>query len=169
MIAPRKLKYWTEKKWNENIEFRTFLKCNADEGELDRQFLKLHQELFAGYDCSKCRNCCKMYYGTIPEADIERDAAYLKVSPEEFISGYLVKEENDEGYQTKHKPCDFLETDGTCSLGECRPENCKKFPYTDQPERLRSLYSVLDVIEVCPVAFELWERLKEIYGFHKVR
>lgn len=72
-------------------------------------------------------------------------------------------------YQTKHRPCDFLKADGACSLGECRTENCKKFPYTDQPERLQSLYSVLDAIEVCPVVFEIWERLKEIYGFHKVR
>lgn len=169
MIPPRKLKYWAEKKWNENIDFRTFLKCNAEEEELDRQFLELHQELFAVYDCGKCRNCCKMFYGMIPETDIEKDAAYLEISPEEFISRYLVKGETDEEYQTKHKPCDFLEADGTCSLGECRPENCKKFPYTDQPERLQSLYSVLDAIEVCPVAFEIWERLKEIYGFHKVR
>lgn len=29
--------------------------------------------------------------------------------------------------------------------------------------------SVLDAREVCPVAFEIWERRKEIYGFHKVR
>ncbi len=87
----KKIKVLDSKKWNENIEFRTFLKCNVDEEELDRQFL------------------------------------------------------------------------------ECRPENCKKFPYTDQPESLQSLYSVLDAIEVCPAAFEIWERLKEIYGFHKIR
>lgn len=169
MIPPRKLKYWTAKKRNENIDFRTFLKCNADEKELDKQFLELHEELFAGYDCSKCRNCCKVYYGMIPKEDIERDAAYLKVSPKEFISSYLIKRETDEEYQTKHKPCDFLEADGTCRLGTCRPENCKRYPYTDQPERLQSLYSVLDVIEVCPVAFEIWERLKGIYGFYKIR
>ena len=61
MIAPRKVKFEAKKKGNENIEFRTFLKCNADEKELDEQFKKLHEELFAKYDCSRCRNCCKMY------------------------------------------------------------------------------------------------------------
>ena len=35
MIAPRKVKFEAKKKENENIEFRTFLKCNADEKELD--------------------------------------------------------------------------------------------------------------------------------------
>ena len=29
-----------------------------------------------------------------------------------------------------------------CKLGEYKPENCRKYPYTDQPERLHSLYSV---------------------------
>lgn len=38
MIAPRKVKFEAKKKENENIEFRTFLKCNADEKELDEQF-----------------------------------------------------------------------------------------------------------------------------------
>ena len=35
----------------------------------------------------------------------------------------------------------------------------------DQPDRWASLYSVLDVIEVCPVAFEIYERLKKEYGW----
>ena len=47
MITPRKVKFEAKKKENENIEFRTFLKCNADEKELDEQFKKLHEELFA--------------------------------------------------------------------------------------------------------------------------
>ena len=54
---------------------------------------------------------------------------------------------------------------GNCQLGYCRPESCKKYPYTDQSDRWASLYSVLDVIEVCPVAFEIYERLKKEYGW----
>ena len=38
MIVPRKVKFEAKKRENENIEFRTFLKCNADEKELDEQF-----------------------------------------------------------------------------------------------------------------------------------
>jgi len=55
----------------------------------------------------------------------------------------------------------FLQEDGECKLGECKPENCKKYPYTNQPERLENLLGLLDVIEVCPVALEIFERLKE--------
>ena len=62
MIAPRKLVFEAKKKENDNLRFRTFLKCNADEEELDRQFSELHAELFEKYDCSRCRNCCKSYH-----------------------------------------------------------------------------------------------------------
>ncbi|KJR44916.1 hypothetical protein UF75_4709 [Desulfosporosinus sp. I2] len=46
-----------------------------------------------------------------------------------------------------------------------KPESCKTYPHTNQPERLGNLYSMLNVVEVCPVAFEIFERLKEIYRF----
>ena len=65
MIVPRKVKFEAKKKENENLEFRTFLKCHADETELDKQFKRLHDELFSNYDCSRCRNCCKMYRGSL--------------------------------------------------------------------------------------------------------
>lgn len=165
MIPPHKVKFEAKKKENENLRFHTFLKCNADEEELDRQFLELHDELFAGYDCSKCRNCCKMYHGTISEEDLEKDAAYLNISKEQFVENFLKKNGIEGSYETKHMPCDFLQENGECKLGECKPENCKKYPYTNQPERLWSLYSVLEAVEVCPVSFEIYERLKRKYRF----
>ena len=55
---------------------------------------------------------------------------------EQFIDTYLEKEEYDMNYQTKHKPCDFLQEDGNCKLGDCKPDSCKKYSYTDQSERL---------------------------------
>ena len=39
MIAPRKIEFISKKMENENIEFHTFLKCNADENELDEKFV----------------------------------------------------------------------------------------------------------------------------------
>ena len=169
MIQPDKVRAEAKKKEKENFKFRTFLKCNADEQELDRQFLRLHKELFTDYDCSKCRNCCKMYKGSIPKEDIDRDAKYLGITSEQFIDTYLEKGEYSMDYQTKHKPCDFLQENGNCKLGDCKPDSCKKYPYTDQPERLSSLLSVLDVIEICPVAFEIFEKLKKEYGFRTRR
>lgn len=167
MLAPRKVKFEAKKKKRENLEFRAFLKYNADEKKLDEQFSKLHDALFTNYDCNRCRNCCRMYYGSIPETDVKKASLYLGISSEEFVEQYLQGKDSEDNYQTKHKPCDFLQEDGGCKLGNCKPDSCKKYPYTDQPERLKSLYSVLDAIEICPVAFEIYERLKQEYGFRK--
>ena len=165
MILPRKVKFEAKKIENENLRFRTFLKCNADEEELDKQFADLHKELFANFDCNRCRNCCKEYHGEILPEDIAKTADAVHMTEEEFVERYLVKDKTEDKYVSKNKPCDFLEKDGTCLLGECKPESCKKYPYTDQPERLQSLYSVLDTVGICPVAFEIWERLKKVYKF----
>lgn len=169
MIAPDKIQVEARKKIDENYEFRSFLKMHADEKELDQQFLRLHREMFAEYDCSKCRNCCKMYKGSIPAEDIDRDAQHLGITSEQLVDFFLEKEGCGTSYQTKHRPCDFLQEDGTCKLGDCRPDSCKKYPYTDQTERLQSLLGMLDHIEICPVAFEIFERLKKEYGFKEKR
>lgn len=84
----------------------------------------------------------------------------LGMEKEKLIDHYLNISEIENNYETKHKPCDFLMK---------RPENCKDYPYTNRPERLYSLYSVLDVITVCPVAFEIYEKLKKEYGFQRKR
>ncbi len=168
MLKPDQVIAEAKGKENENLRFRSYLKNHADEDTLDQQFYRLHQELFQDYDCSKCRNCCKEYYGQIPEEDIPEDATHLGITPEQFKEFFLVPGEGTD-YMTRHQPCDFLQEDGACMLGECRPDSCKEFPYTDKPERLFSLYSVLDAVSVCPVAFEIYERLKEEYHFHSER
>lgn len=167
VLAPRKVKFEAQKRERENLEFRTFLKCNADDKELDEQFARLHKELFANYDCNRCRNCCKVYHGSIPETDIENDSLHFKMDSKEFVERYLAGKDAEGNYQTKHKPCDFLQKDGRCKLGDCKPDSCKKYPYTNQPGRLSSLYSVLDTVSVCPVAFEIYERMKTEYSFKK--
>ena len=106
-----------------------------------------------------------MYRGSIQSEDLERDAEILDLTKEQFVERYLIKNEVEDTDETKNKPCDFLQDDGNCKLGECRPERCKKYPYTDQLDRLQSLYSVLNAVEVCLVVFEIYERLKKEYGF----
>lgn len=96
-------------------------------------------------------------------ANYNDERQYVKELPQ------VCEEEYGTNYQTKHKPCDFLQEDGNCKLGDCKPDSCKKYPYTDQPERLSSLLSILDTIEICPVAFEIFEGLKQEYGFRTRR
>ena len=165
MIEPTKVKLAAKKKEKENVRFRTYLKCHAKPDELDAQYLALHNELFEGYDCNSCRNCCKEYHGEIQAVDVEKTADYLGIDVGRFIDEYLKADEFGIKYTTKHMPCDFLQKDGSCMLGECMPESCQNFPYTNQPDRIESLLGMLEFVEVCPVAYEIFERLKKIYGF----
>ena len=87
LINPDKVK--AKSKENENYAFRTYLKMHADPLKLDEQFRKLHEEFFSGYDCSQCRNCCKMYRGVIPQEDVEKAAGQFSMSRGEFIERFL--------------------------------------------------------------------------------
>ena len=167
LISPDEVKAKAKSKENENYAFRTYLKMHADPLKLDEQFRKLHEELFSGYDCSQCRNCCKMYCGMIPQEDIEKAAGQFSMSGKDFVERFLEYDPREMSYKTKHCPCDFLKDDGACALGDCKPVNCRRYPYTDQPDRMGSLLSIIESAAVCPVVYEILERLKEEYHFIK--
>lgn len=165
MVSPDEVAGKARKKERQNFKFRKYLKIHADEKTLDAQFLRLHNELFTDYDCGKCRNCCKLFHAEIPAADIEKDAACLGMMSGEFVKTYLKPDEYGIEYITKNRPCDFLREDGECMLGDNKPESCANYPHTNQPERLLSLLSFIENVGICPVAFEICERLKEEYDF----
>ena len=162
MIEPSKVSDAAKKRESENVKFRTFLKNRADSDELDSQFLALHNELFAGYDCCKCNNCCREFNTTVREDEIDSISAFLGLTKQEFAEKHLVQ--SAEGYEIK-APCCFLNENGACAIQDCKPAECRDFPHTNKPERLFSLLGVLSFAEVCPIVFEMLERLKRIYGF----
>lgn len=162
MIAPDAVHAAAKRKERENLRFRTFLKNRADSDELDRQFARLHEELFSQYDCSQCRNCCRTYSVELETDEIEAMASFFHQNTEEFARDFLTQEG---GEYMLAAPCRFLSEDGMCLVESCKPKSCRDFPYTDKPERIASLYGVLEFAEVCPVVYELLERLKEMYRF----
>ena len=103
----------------------------------------------------------------IPQEDIEKAAGQFSMSGKDFIERFLEYVPEEMSYRTKHCPCDFLKDDGACALGDCKPANCRRYPYTDQPDRMGSLLSIIESAEVCPVVYEILERLKEEYHFIK--
>ena len=164
MITAKEVSAAAKRKEKENYQFRTFLKNRAEDAELDRQFLRLHKEIFPKYNCVQCRNCCKLTNGCFTDDSIPTAAEHLGMSAKAFKAAYLAAPDCGE-YPAKHIPCDFLTQTGDCMLGDCKPDGCKEFPYTDKPDRLSSLYSMLFAVSVCPAAYEIWEALKKEYGF----
>lgn len=166
VIEPSKIKKAFKRVEAENYAFRTYLKNRADGNELDKQFFKLHKELFASYDCNKCRNCCKEYSASFEEDDLDKISDFLKMTKNDFIKTY-VKDVCGE-YQLNVKPCCFLKEDGGCKIETCKPSGCRDYPYTNKPERLFSLLGIVQSTSVCPVVFEMFERLKDEYKFKRI-
>jgi len=150
-------------KLEQNMRFRTFLRNHADSDELDTHFLRLHDELFSTFDCCKCSNCCKELDIFIGDDEIKAASEFLDIVKDDFINKYIMQA--DEGYMIKGNPCCFLNADGRCQIQERKPSECIDFPFTNKPERLYSLLSVIEFSEICPVVAEIIERLKKIYNF----
>ncbi len=91
MIKPEEVYKAAKMKERENLRFRSFLKNHADDEELDRQFLALHNELFERYDCGQCANCCREYSTVLEEGEISAISDYLGMTLESFREKYLVQ------------------------------------------------------------------------------
>lgn len=148
----------------ENVNFYKFLKTD----ELDqKRFQKIVKEIEEKIDCAKCGNCCKVLGTVLIDNDIDRISKHLKFTNEEFISKYLVK--NEEGnFEFKDKPCVFL-VDNKCKIYDIRPEECKAYPHLDKDVTYRG-HQFLANAEICPIAFNVLENAKEefledIYAF----
>ena len=162
MITPKNVHAAALKVEAENHRFRRFLKTHANEDELDQQFLRLHKELFASYDCSKCRNCCLAYDVSLENEEISAIAAVKGLTSDAFCKQFLSF--GLLGYEIK-QPCPFLCEDGQCELESCKPSECAGYPYTDRPDRMGSLLNIIASAEVCPIVYEMLERLKDTYHF----
>jgi Fe-S-cluster containining protein len=167
MVKPSEVKAKAWRLEEQNYKFRVFLKNRADYDKLDAQFSELHEELFADYDCCKCANCCKAYYITLDNDEVKRISAYLGQTESDFSAEYLTDADADDEkpYKFKKMPCAFLQDDGRCRIQTCKPDDCAEFPYTNKPDRLASMLGIIDHAEVCPVVYEILERLKVMYRF----
>ena len=74
-------------------------------------------------------------------------------------------ESDEKPYKLKEKPCRYLCEDGRCRIQDCKPDDCMAYPLTDQPDRLASMFSIIEHAEACSIVFEILERLKAMYRF----
>ena len=163
MYKPEYIVRRAKSRENQNLRFRTWLKGHVNPDDLDEAFRELHEELFDGYDCCQCGNCCRMYRTTVEPAEMDRIAQALGMTVPELKEKYLIHDKS--GVEVFPAPCPMLQEDGTCRIQDVKPEECRAFPYTDRPERMFSLYAVMEYAGICPVVFEIVERLKKRYHF----
>jgi len=153
------IKKLSEEKSDENWKFRTFLK-GCDEKKIDRIVHRLYREISSEIDCNACANCCREISPVLKEKDIKRLSRGLKISDDLFEKKYLIKRENNEEYIFNKKPCPFL-SGNLCSAYLYRPDDCRLYPHLHKKDFIFRLIDVIDNCSVCPIVFNVYERLKD--------
>ena len=159
----KKLGYKNEK---ENWDFSVFLKGSCFDDEFDNIVFTIYQEVVVEIDCKICASCCKELDVLVSEKDVEDISQVLGMSVEDFIQRYAVKNyiigEYYDGFILKQKPCVFLKGD-RCEYYDFRPNICKVYPSLDRSDVLCRLNGMMMDYSVCPIVFNVYEKLKEHY------
>lgn len=151
----------SREKEDENWAFRSFLKeSDTQSEEIDRIVHKLYKEVSVKIDCTRCANCCRELRPLLDDEDIERMSTSLSLSTAHAKKRYLANAKAEPGrFVFREKPCPFLNED-ICALWESRPKDCVSYPHLDKEGFVFRLTSVVQNCSVCPIVFNVYERLK---------
>lgn len=156
-----------QQKEDENWRFRQFVKfeCKLNEDEIDGQVWETTKRVWAGIDCTVCREVRP----TLSEEEVNRLAARLGTTPLQFIDTYQEPNGDDDNpWQTRTSPCPFFK-DNRCSVYEDRPDICKGYPYLYDPEFSSRTMGMISRTFTCPIVYEVIEDLKNSWGFSQRR
>lgn len=152
-------------KEDENCTFRTFVKLELEisDRRLNTVVSETTSEVWKHIDCRSCANCCRSQHPVFSRTEAQRIAAYLGLTLEEVRARYLTPDAETGRYITRELPCPFL--DGNlCSIYEVRPAVCADYPHLHRNLRSR-LWQAIDNAAVCPIVYNVLERLKTSLGF----
>jgi Fe-S-cluster containining protein len=99
----------------------------------------------------------------VTETDAERLSKGINMPVEKIKGNYL--ETGISGDMVVNKmPCYFL-SDNKCTVYEHRFSECREFPHLHKPGFTRRLFSTLINYGICPIVFNVIEKLKTQVGF----
>ena len=148
---------------DENWTFRSFLK-GCDDKEIDGLVHEILEEVTAAVDCTQCANCCISLGACVNQDDIKRLSKALGMSAQAFETQFV--KEDDVGPILGGKPCPFLK-ENRCSVYQHRPSDCADYPNLHKDGFVFRLMSVVNNCAVCPIVFNVYERLKDAMDFRR--
>ena len=158
---PARVAKLAEAKASAHMQLRAHLKNRGREAETDALFRRLYQEVSREIDCTKCANCCIQRSPVLQAEDVERLSRRLGLEPREIEKKLLRRE--DDRLLFSRQPCPLREGN-LCSCYEDRPEDCRFYPHLDMPDRVSSLMGIICNADVCPIVYEVLERMIEVLG-----
>jgi len=157
-----KIEQLSRQREDANWEFRCFLKrCDLSSARIDAAVKEINQEVSAQIDCTTCGNCCKVMLPSLSHADIKRLALHLQLSIQEFKQRFLALDE-DNAWEFNQKPCPFLQNN-RCTVYESRPRDCRSYPHLQKREFVTRLSQAFSNCSVCPIVFNVYERLQQTF------
>jgi len=141
---------------DENFEFRVFLK-QQDPRRVDKIVHELNRKISEKIDCTSCGNCCMRLKPYVTDQDIYKLSACLKMQPEKVKSDYTETEDGEQMF--KNLPCSFRKKK-KCTVYDDRPDNCRSYPHLHKDDFTSRLFQVIANYSVCPIVFNVFERLK---------
>lgn len=143
-----------------NWRFRTFLKgVDLEIAELDAIMHRLFKDAANQINCRTCGNCCRELLPTLGDADVSRLATGLGTTPDEIVTQYVTRDVGGD-LTFNRRPCPFL-SGNHCSVYEHRPDTCRSYPHLQKDEFVFRLAQAVGNCSVCPIVFNVYERLKD--------
>ena len=157
-----------EKKLDENLRFRRFMKSRDHS---DRILRRIAEGIQDQIDCTQCGNCCKTSTTHVSERDIDRLARHLHISAEQFLADYTQPDDEEGGRNlkfTEGSGCVFLEGK-ICSVYDARPDICQRYPHMVRGNGsiASRMWSFVDRASVCPIVYNSLEAFKEELRFRR--
>lgn len=144
----------------ENIFFKKHLR-NIASSVVDEKIHALNKHISEHIDCTQCANCCKQFEPGLETHEIETLAEQKHMPSDLFKQQYVAFD--GEAQFLKTKPCMFLH-DCKCSIYSHRPAACAGFPHLNGKD-MKYKRSLWNNYGVCPIVFNVVERLKLELGF----
>lgn len=152
------IKQIAEEKQAENDLFRNFLKQQNNDA-IDLLVHSFTETITPQIDCTQCGNCCKSLMINITKEETIQLSNHLQISETQLIDQYI--EQSEQGQMVINTiPCHFLKGT-TCSIYEHRFTECREFPHLHKPNFTGRLFGTMQYYEICPIIFNVVEKLKE--------
>ena len=157
---PDVVKRLAEEREEENWQFRSFLKgIDLKTEELDAIVHAHYEDVANQIDCCACGNCCREVSAGLDDQDVLRLATGLDIEKDKFKKRFLTKDEDGETI-FRDLPCPF-QSGNLCTVYDYRPETCRSFPHLHKDDFVFRLIGVVQNCSVCPIVFNVFERLKD--------
>jgi Fe-S-cluster containining protein len=160
-----------EKKADENLRFRRFMKSHSHHDNSDRILRRIAQGIEEQIDCTACANCCRVATTTLSDRDVSRLSRHLRVTPAQFTADYTSLDPEDGARilkWTEGAGCVFL--DGNlCTVYEARPDICQRYPHLVRGNGSidSRMWAMIERASACPIVYNSLEAFKEHLRFRR--